>query len=184
MFTKYLQPDLVLEDTILSISPQVLTQFDLKGLIIDVDETLVPLRESHLSPEVEAWFKQVRSACKLWLASNNISEARISKIAHRLDVPFLFGAQKPSRRKLRTALSAMALPPQQVAMVGDRLFTDVIAGNRLGLFTILVDPMTNPDALKHYQLRNLEVVISQLLGVSLTRKHNFTKSDDSTPLEI
>ncbi|QYO64574.1 HAD hydrolase-like protein [Leptolyngbya sp. 7M] len=53
-------------------------------------------------------------------------------------------------------------------MVGDRLFTDVLAGNRLGMFTILVEPMVNPAKIQNrYLLRDIEVWFSQILGVSL-----------------
>jgi HAD superfamily phosphatase (TIGR01668 family) len=62
-----------------------------------------------------------------------------------------------------------------VAMVGDRLFTDVLAGNRLGLFTILVEPMVeHNEVARSYSLRNLEVWISKQLGVSLHHaQHDF-----------
>jgi HAD superfamily phosphatase (TIGR01668 family) len=71
----------------------------------------------------------------------------------------------------------MNLPVEQVAMVGDRLFTDVLAGNRLGMFTILVEPMADPAlAVRSHPIRNFEVWLSELLGVSLQSKQdNFTK---------
>jgi uncharacterized protein len=56
-------------------------------------------------------------------------------------------------------------------MVGDRLFTDVLAGNRLGMFTILVDPIIHPDvALRSHPIRNFEVWVSEILGASITPK--------------
>lgn len=62
----------------------------------------------------------------------------------------------------------MNLPIEQVAMVGDRLFTDVLAGNRLGMFTILVEPMVDPEIMPSANsVRNFEVLISKLLGASL-----------------
>jgi HAD superfamily phosphatase (TIGR01668 family) len=88
-----------------------------------------------------------------------------------LDLPYFLGARKPSRRKLLQAAMAMNLPVEKVAMVGDRLFTDVIAGNRLGMFTILVEPMVNPlIAEREYPIRNFEVWISEILGVTLATK--------------
>ena len=80
----------------------------------------------------------------------------------------------------------MNLPVEQVAMVGDRLFTDVLAGNRLGMFTILVEPMIDPTvSVASSPTRNLEVWVSQALGVSLTvMQHNLTKSDKSRETEI
>lgn len=166
--TKILQPDLILGDTIIHLSPDILCKHDLKGLILDVDETLVPLRESLVSEELKEWVDQVRKTASIWLVSNNISESRISRIGQTLNLPYLFGAGKPSRRKLRQALQAMDLPISQVAMVGDRLFTDVLAGNRLGMFTILVEPMVDSAiAARYYPIRNFEVWFSQKLGVSL-----------------
>ena len=63
----------------------------------------------------------------------------------------------------------MGLPFNRIGMVGDRLFTDVLAGNRLGMFTVLVEPMVNPSTglAGKPLVRSLEVWISQQLGVSL-----------------
>lgn len=167
---KILQPDLVLGDIVIHLQPEVIQQHNLKGLILDVDETLVPWREKRLSPELLTWATQIRQYADIWLVSNNISESRIAKIASELDVPFIFGAGKPSRRKLKIAAEAMKLPLSQIAMVGDRLFTDVLAGNRLGLFTILVEPMLSDNHNSLFSIRNFEVWLSQQLGVSLYRK--------------
>ncbi|MEY2983563.1 MAG: hypothetical protein RLZZ568_180, partial [Cyanobacteriota bacterium] len=139
-----------------------------RGLVLDVDETLVPFKGNEVSTELRQWMSQVRQQMPIWLVSNNFSEARIGSIAQDLGLPFLFGAAKPSRRKLRQAIAAMQLPVASVAMVGDRLFTDVLAGNRLGMFTILVEPMILPGQTPHpWSIRNVEVWLSQQLGVTL-----------------
>lgn len=164
---KILQPDLVLGDIVIHLSPSLIQKHHLKGLVLDVDETLVPWNEKQLSSELIEWVNQVRQITDLWLVSNNLSENRISAIATSLDLPFIFGAGKPSRRKLRQAVSAMNHPVEQVAMVGDRLFTDVLAGNRLGMFTILVEPMVEIEKAKSFSIRNFEVWLSQKLGVSI-----------------
>jgi uncharacterized protein len=168
---KLLQPDLVLHNTILALTPELLIQHELKGLILDVDETLVPFRAAQASAELLPWVKEIRQSATLWLVSNNISDARIRRIAKSLDLPYIAGAGKPSRRKVRQAADAMELPFEQIGMVGDRLLTDVLAGNRLGLFTILVEPMIDPnEAVRRSSLHGLEVWLSQLLGASLPSK--------------
>ena len=80
----------------------------------------------------------------------------------------------------------MNLPVEQVAMVGDRLFTDVLAGNRLGMFTILVEPMLDPSVTNvSSRTRDFEVWVSQALGVSLTAvQQNLNKPDKSRQTEI
>ncbi|MGG6297477.1 YqeG family HAD IIIA-type phosphatase [Leptolyngbya sp. AN02str] len=165
---KLLQPDLVLGGPILSLSPELVQQHGLAGLILDVDETLVPMSISQASEELKGWVEEIRPIASIWLVSNNLSRTRISSIANALQLPYLLGARKPSRKKLREAASSMNLPIEHIAMVGDRLFTDVLAGNRLGMFTILVEPMVNPNQLnRKYPVRSLEVRISKALGASL-----------------
>lgn len=167
---KLLEPDLFLDDSILSLTPAILKQYDIKGLVLDVDDTLVPISEVTVSDYLQQWVEQIRPIVPVWLVSNNISESRIGGIAKALNLPYITGAAKPSRRKLRQAVAAMELPVEKVAMVGDRLFTDVLAGNRLGMFTILVEPMVDPGmvAPPPYRLRSLEVWLSQIFGASLT----------------
>jgi len=168
MCSHKLQPDLVLGKPVLGITPQLIKQHGLQGLILDVDETLVPIKEAETTPEVREWFATLKAEIPIWLVSNNINATRIKRIAESLSAPYITGARKPSRRQLRKAAEAMQLPFEQVAMVGDRLFTDVLAGNRLGMFTILVEPMVYPMGKPgKYLVRSTEVWVSQLLGVSM-----------------
>ena len=168
MCGKLLQPDLVLGQSVLGITPDLVNRYGLQGLVLDVDETLVPIREAQTSEEVRVWFAALKAHVPIWLVSNNLNAPRIRRIAESLQAPYITGAGKPSRRKLRQAAQAMQLPVERVAMVGDRLFTDVLAGNRLGMFTILVEPMIHPKGKPgKYLLRSTEVWLSQLLGVSL-----------------
>ncbi|MEW5858762.1 MAG: YqeG family HAD IIIA-type phosphatase [Cyanobacteriota bacterium] len=176
-----LQPDLILGRPVVSLTPDLLQQYHLKGLVLDVDDTLVPLKAAEASEELVEWVKQIRQVATLWLVSNNLSETRISGIARSLNLPYITSAAKPSRRKLRQAVAAMNLPVEQVAMVGDRLFTDVLAGNRLGMFTILVEPMVDPAlAVRSYPVRTFEVWVSQALGVSFTAKQQNLKNPDKS----
>ncbi len=176
-----LQPNLILGGTIFDLTPQILSEHNIQGLILDVDETLVPFKQKEISEELQQWIGEIRQNTPIWLVSNNLSYSRIGKIAQSLDLPFLSAAKKPSRRKLKLAATAMNLSIEQVAMVGDRLFTDVLAGNRLGMFTILVEPMIDPIvAVRSHPIRDFEIWLSQLLGVSLAENSNsVTKSNNS-----
>lgn len=163
-----LQPDLILGESILSLTPDILAKHKLKGLVLDVDETLVPMSMSQVTHELHQWIQQVKPYAALWLVSNNISYCRIHRIAAALDLPYIHGARKPSRRRLRRAVEAMNLPVEQIGMVGDRFFTDILAGNRLGMFTILVEPMVDPaHAVRQNPVRNVEVWLSRCLGATL-----------------
>lgn len=176
-----LQPDLILGSTIFDLTPQMLKENNISGLILDVDETLVPLKQKETSEELQQWITEIRKDTPIWLVSNNISHSRIGKIAESIDLPFISAAQKPSRRRLRQAADSMNLPVEQVAMVGDRLFTDVLAGNRLGMFTILVEPMIDPlVAVRYHPIRDFEIWLSTFFGVSLqANRDDLTKSNNS-----
>ncbi|MDM9382975.1 YqeG family HAD IIIA-type phosphatase [Chlorogloeopsis sp. ULAP01] len=170
-WNKLLQPDLILEGSVLNLTPDIIQRYGLKGMVLDVDETLVPIRVASASVELQQWVKEIRQVVSLCLVSNNLSEPRIGGIARSLNLPYYLGAAKPSRRKIKAALQTMNLPVQQVAMVGDRLFTDVLAGNRLGMFTILVEPIILSDvALRSHPVRNFEVWISEIMGASISPK--------------
>ena len=71
--------------------------------------------------------------------SNNPSKNRIKLIADELDLEFTYSGSKPSKRKLKKILDKIPYSSNEVAIIGDRVFTDILVGNRLGMYTILVD---------------------------------------------
>jgi HAD superfamily phosphatase (TIGR01668 family) len=164
-----LQPDLVLGSTVLALTPELLAKYQIEGMVLDVDDTIVPIGCSMAPPELIGWAAQIAQTVPLWLVTNNPSQVRIGAIADSLSVPYFLSARKPSRRKLRQAVEAMKIEPARVAMVGDRVFTDVLAGNRLGMFTILIEPIVSADSTLGFDLlRQTEFALANLLGVSLT----------------
>lgn len=174
---KLIAPDLVLSAPIYTITPQLMEVHGLRGLILDVDNTLIGDDEADASEEICRWVELMRSQYPIWLASNNFSNRRIQRVAESLNLPYRSRAGKPSRRVVRQVLEAMELPAAQVAMVGDRLFTDTIVGNRLGLFTILVQPpceelVFKPSLSTIFKarssfLRNWEIWIARKSGVKI-----------------
>ncbi len=171
MLRQLLTPDWVLGATLVQLPlAQLLERAEnpIRALVLDVDHTLLPRRQSELPPSVEHWLRDARQRLPIHLLSNNPSRRRIGTLAKRLGLPFTTSAGKPRRAALRRVLAEMGFPAPQVALVGDRLFTDVLAGNRLGLFTVLVKPI-DPDGLpsRHDRLQNLEIRMARWLGTSL-----------------
>ena len=136
-----LQPSWDPGQTIAQLSLPDLLSRGIRAAVIDVDRTLLSGRDVRLSVPVKAWMVDARQSMQLHLFSNNPSQRRISAVADQLDVGFTCGARKPHRAALRRVVADLKLPPERIAMVGDRLFTDVLGGNRLGLFTVLVRPV-------------------------------------------
>ena len=113
------------------------------NLIIDLDNTVTEWNGMNVSESAVMWFKGLKKrGFKACLVSNNLGN-RVFVIAERLGIPGINKAGKPRRRAFRQALDILNSGRHNTAVVGDQIFTDVFGGNRLGLLTILVDPI-NP----------------------------------------
>lgn len=163
-----LTPDLILPSGVTGIDLQALKRLGIQGLILDVDDTLLVLGASDLDPAVIEWVEEAKQDFQLWIASNNPSTRLISSVANVLDIPFINNAKKPFRRSLRRVIEEMELTPIEVAIVGDRLLTDVLGGNRLGLYTVLVLPPGPARSLGAKVIRALERRIYRLTRDKLT----------------
>ncbi|GIP39548.1 hypothetical protein J31TS4_28280 [Paenibacillus sp. J31TS4] len=112
-----------------------------RGIITDLDNTLVGAKIPLATPELVEWLDYLRSlGFQVVIVSNN-DETRVGRFAKPLNVPYICSARKPSRSPFRRALDMMKLTPEQTAVIGDQLLTDVLGGNRMGLYTILVQPI-------------------------------------------
>lgn len=165
-----LRPDLIVAGPIWEVDFAALKARGISGLILDLDDTLLALGEQRVNTRVLDWVAAARLEFRLWIVTNNPNRPFIEAIALSLSLPFINRAAKPSRRALRRALSEMDLPTARVAIVGDRLLTDILAGNRLGLMTILVEPPGPSRALRGSWLRAVErLLFPTIAGVPTPR---------------
>jgi HAD superfamily phosphatase (TIGR01668 family) len=168
MLRELLRPNWLLDRTLAELPLQDLLDQGIGALVLDVDRTLLPRRKAELPDSALRWLEAAKQQLPIHLFSNNPSRQRIGRVAEQLQLPFTTSAGKPRRSALRKVLSHLAVPPQQVALIGDRLFTDVIAGNRLGLFTVLVkpiDPQGRP--CQRDRLQKLELRLAGWVGAGL-----------------
>lgn len=127
------------------IEPGSLKHQGIEAVICDVDNTLVPYGSEEIARDTLQWLCRLREqGLKMALVSNALSR-RVSRVACRLDLPAVPRASKPRRRGYRRALDMLQAEPEQTAVIGDQLFTDVVGGNRLGMHTILVVPLSDQD---------------------------------------
>lgn len=120
-----------------------LWQQGIRGLLLDVDNTVTAWRSLEVEEAVLAWLEQVTArGFRVCLLSNSNKE-RVLPLGELLGLPALYWARKPRRGGFLRACHQLELEPQQVAMVGDQLFTDVLGANRAGLTSILTE-VVNP----------------------------------------
>ncbi len=159
---KLLVPCLAL-NTLYDIKLDELKKRGIRGIIFDLDNTIIPWDSPDLCPEVLIWLNNL--GCqdfKLCLVSNN-GEKRVRQIAAQCGAPFVAQALKPSRTGFRQAAQVMGLSPGTIAVVGDQLFTDMLGGNRLGMFTIWVKPLASKEFIGTKITRQLEKLAVHLL---------------------
>ncbi len=138
----------------------------ISALIFDLDNTLIVRGDNKAEPEVLEWLRDLRrQGFKLCIVSNN-SRGKGGKMARILDLPGVFAATKPRRWAFRKALALLGTQAGKTAVVGDQVFTDVLGGNRMGLFTILVSSRGGPDfILTRLIVRRIErLVLPWIIG--------------------
>jgi len=139
MFERLL-PDLVV-NSVYEIDLQVLQERGVRGIITDLDNTLVSAKTPLATPSLIRWLEDVDNAgIKVVIVSNN-NRTRVSRFAEPLGIPYVHAARKPAGRAFRKALQQLQLQPEEAVVVGDQLMTDVLGGHRMGLKTILVTPI-------------------------------------------
>lgn len=141
---KMLMPKLRV-DTVYDIDLEGLYAQGYRGIITDLDNTLVGAKAPDATPELIEWFARVKEVgFKLVIVSNN-NLNRVSVFATPLDIQYVHSARKPSNVPFRKAMNMMGLKPEETMVVGDQMLTDVFGGNRLGLYTVLVLPISIDD---------------------------------------
>lgn len=117
----------------------------MRSIIIDLDNTLVEATRTDATPELILWLKKVQNmGFKVMIVSNN-SKSRVSQFCHPLEVPFIYTAKKPLLQAFRRALRLLETEKHETVVIGDQLLTDVLGGNRMGLYTILVVPISEKE---------------------------------------
>ena len=137
---------------ITDITTDFLEEHNIKAIILDVDNTLIDLNKNPLK-----WIEYIKGAdIKICLASNSLKKQKIESLATKLDIPYIYFSTKPLKRGLKKAIDIVDEKPQKIAEIGDQLFTDVLGSNRLGMFSILTDPIQPESSFISKLKRNLE----------------------------
>ena len=133
--------------SIYDINPHELAKKGIKGIITDLDNTLVEWDRPSATPKLINWFEAVKAeGISITIVSNN-NETRVGNFAKPLDIPFIHRAKKPMGAAFRKAVMQMGIKREESVVIGDQLLTDIFGGNRSGFHTILVLPVAQSDGL-------------------------------------
>ena len=131
--------------SIVDIDIEFFKQNNIKGLILDVDNTLIDTDKNLVEGVIE-WHENVRkSGIKTIIVSNSNKKEKLDTVSQKLELEYISFAKKPLKGGFKKALKKLELQPENVAAIGDQIFTDVIGANRCKIFSILVEPVNEED---------------------------------------
>jgi len=133
----------MLADAIWKVDLGSLKAQGVRGLILDLDNTLVDWNLDYVRPEVRRWLEAAGSlGMQRSLVSNAIRGARVKRIGAELGLLVVTWALKPLPRGFRRAISAMGTTPADTCAIGDQVFTDILGGKLAGMRTVLLRPLS------------------------------------------
>ena len=146
MLDRYVKPDFIF-NSYRDVTPDFLKSAQIDALICDIDNTLVTYDDAEPTEEVLCWYEKLKqNGIQVAFVSNN-NRQRVSLFNSKLNAPAFHNSRKPSRYALRRAIAAMGISPERTAVLGDQLFTDVMAAKRLGIRAIVVTPIKDKKSL-------------------------------------
>ena len=137
-----LLPTLV-TDKLTDVTAQLLHNRNIRLLMLDFDNTIVPYTTSTPTPKMEKWLREIAASdIQLCVVSNSHND-RVKIFCAQYGIPCITHACKPFTKGIRECLEKFVCPPRDAAIVGDQIFTDTLGGNCAGVTTILVKAIDN-----------------------------------------
>lgn len=131
--------------SVLQIDNELVQKYNIKALILDVDNTLMDI-DRNLIDGLKEWKESlVKNGIKMMIVSNSNKTSKVQKAANHLEIDYILFAKKPTKGGLKRAMKMLDVPAENIAVVGDQIFTDVLGANRTHMISILVKPVCSDD---------------------------------------
>lgn len=141
-----------------------------RGIIFDIDNTLVPHGAPADERAIELFARLKKLGFSSMLLSNN-KEPRVKMFHDAVEVPYIYKAGKPSPKNYRKAMEKMGTDTTNTLFVGDQIFTDVYGANRAGIHTILVKPIHPKEEIQIVLKRYLEKIVLFFYKRKVRKEH-------------
>ena len=138
-----LRPD-IYKNKISDINFEHLKENGIKLLLIDMDNTVLKYKEQSIDLEVKEIIEDLKKNFQILLFSNG-AKHRVKQISETISIPYVSSAFKPCKRKFLRVFKEYRVEPCEVAIIGDQLLTDIKGGNKAGITTILVCPLSEEE---------------------------------------
>lgn len=132
-------------NSVKEITIDFIKKHNIKGLILDVDNTLIDYYKKMPEGVIE-WAEMMKSySIKLYILSNSNKKEKIEAVAKNLNIEYISFAKKPFKSGFLKIKKAMNLESENIGVVGDQILTDILGANRCKMFSILVKPINEKD---------------------------------------
>ena len=139
------------------LTPDVLDSLGIRLLLCDLDYTLAPRRVERPDDTLRDWIGRCRDAgVTVVILSNNRSPRRVEAFCGALGIWYVGHAGKPSVKGFRRAMDQAGAGPEETAMLGDKLLTDVLGARRAGVLALMVEPLGGPAGAWNHVLHILQ----------------------------
>jgi len=135
----------IYKKSILDIDYNILKEKDIKCIMFDLDNTLLEVHKITPKKDFCHLVKKLKKDFKIIVISNNSSSKRVSLVAKELDVDYIKFAMKPFSRGFRKVHKRYNFNKCEMCLIGDQIMTDIMGGNKYGIYTILVDPLSDKE---------------------------------------
>ena len=157
-------------DSVKDITIDFLKKNNIKALILDVDNTILDF-DKKIPEGIDKWCENLKKeGIKFCILSNTNKKEKVEMVAKKLNLEYFYLATKPLKRGFKKAVKFLEEDPQNIAAVGDQIFTDVVGANRSHIYSILVKPLGKKDILATRIKRPLENFVIKKYEESIKKK--------------
>lgn len=168
MFRKFYPYEYI--DSVFAIDYEKLFRKGFRGVIFDIDMTLVP-HGAGSTPKIDALFKNIHAiGLKTLLLTNNDGE-RVKNFVRNIDTPYICDANKPNPAAYMKAIETLNIKKEEAIFIGDQIFTDILGANKCGLASILVKYVTAREETNIGIRRRLEKIILKFYSWNNSCRH-------------
>ena len=134
----------IITDRLTDITPELLRERNIRLLMLDFDNTIVPYTTTNPTEEMETWLKTMNEMpdIQLCIVSNSRND-RVPKFCRERNLDVITHAKKPFTKGINQCLAKYGIPASEAALVGDQIYTDTLGANSAGVTSILVKAIDN-----------------------------------------
>ena len=133
----------IITDAVTDLTPEFLHSRDIRLLMMDFDNTIVPYTTNIPTEEVDAWLKMMAASDIQLCVVSNSKRDRVKKFCADYGIDCITHAKKPFPKGIRQCLAKYSIPAENCALVGDQIYTDTLGANGCNVQSILVTAIDN-----------------------------------------